>query len=149
MSPGMTRSSRMGGFGFGHAAPRFTPTPRNRIYQPPHGRFSVTPNNSGGSNITLTPDETVGVGTDADGNVTIAVNPKPAENGNDTDNGLGRAARRGLYGAVDRLMVSSNSDGSITIHPTGPDNVLQVTGDEAMGQVVVTEIEPVDHVPAA
>jgi len=28
-------------------------------------------------------------------------------------------------------MVSDNSDGSVTISPTGTDNVLQVTGDPA------------------
>jgi hypothetical protein len=141
MSPGMTRSSSRGGFGFGHATPRFTRTPQNRTYQPPHGRFSVSPNDAGGSKITLDENETVSVGTDASGKVTITVNPKPAENGN--GNGLGqRALRRSLFGhGVDKMAVSANSDGSVTIRPEG-DASLQVVGDPLSGAVTVVEIEP-------
>jgi hypothetical protein len=140
MSPGMTRSSSRGGFGFGHASPRFTPTPHHRLYQPPHGRFSVSPNNAGGSNIALDENETVSVGTDADGAVTITVNPKPGES---DGNGLGqRSMRRGLPGrSVDKMAVSANSDGSVTIRPEG-DASLQVVGDPLSGAVTVVEIEP-------
>jgi hypothetical protein len=143
MSPGMMTSRNRGGFqtffprAAGHRSN--SPTPSNRTYHSPHGRFAVAPNTDGGSNITLTEDETVSVGTDADGAVTITVNPKPAENGN----GLGqRSIRRGLPGrSVDKMAVSTNSDGSVVIRPEG-DAALQIVGDPLSGAVTVVEIEP-------
>jgi hypothetical protein len=81
----------------------------------------------------------VSVRTDVDGAVTITVNPKPPENG--AGNGLGNGARS-LFGRVaDKMAVSSNSDGSVTIRPEG-DAALQIVGDPLSGAVTVVEIEP-------
>jgi hypothetical protein len=112
-------------------------------YFPPRQRFSVTPNAGGGSAITLDENETVSIGTDAEGAVTITVNPKPPENGNGNGNGARRLpARRGLFGrAHDKMAVSTNSDGSILIRPEG-DASLQLVGDPLSGAVTVVEIVP-------
>jgi hypothetical protein len=142
MSPGPLTSRQHGGHGFGsrfhgHSYGRIAP-PTSRSYSAARQRFSVTPNDGGGSTITLDENETVSVGTDADGAVTISVDPKP-ENGR---NGIAKGARRGLFGRVaDKMAVSSNSDGSVTIRPEG-DAVLQIVGDPLSGAIPVVELEP-------
>jgi hypothetical protein len=51
-------------------------------------------------------------------------------------------ARRGLFGRVaDKMAVSSNSDGSVTIRPEG-DASLQILGDPLSGAISVVEIVP-------
>jgi hypothetical protein len=125
--------------------------------QPP--RFYVDEDGRGH----LEPGDRVVFEVGSDGNVSVAVENGDKENGGN-GNGVevsrrsfgwfGRrhtplGTRQGVPRQVDKLTVSQNSDGTLTIHPTTEDGVLQVTGDPAMGQVVVTEIEPVDNVPAA
>jgi len=139
MSPGMMTSRNRGGFQHG-TRQHFSPAPAPRTFAASRPKFAVSPNDAGGSTITPDENETVSVGTDADGAVTITLNPKPAENRN--GNGLGRAARRGLFGhGADKMAVSANSDGSVTIRPEG-DAALQVVGDPLSGAVTVVEIEP-------
>ena len=157
MSPGLLSSSHRGGLTFQHGGGRgfgrHAPPSRSRTYFSPRQRFSVSPGEGGGTQIILDEDERVTVGVNEDGAVEIEVGKKP-ENANGNGNGVEVGKRRGLFGRRaalsqrQRLMVSENSDGSVTVTPTGTDNVLQVTGDPAMNQVVVTEIEPVENVPA-
>jgi hypothetical protein len=152
MAPGPLTSRNHGGHGFG---PRFhgqgygrIAPPPQRTYFPPQQRFSVAPNATGGTDIALTEDETVLIGTDPEtGAVTISVNPKPTENGAENGNDVlpvnGRTHHsRGLAGRhVDKMAVSANSDGSVTIRPEG-DAALQVVGDPMSGAVTVVEIIP-------
>jgi hypothetical protein len=148
MSPGPLTSRQHGGHGFGprfhgHGYGRIAP-PAPRTHFAERQRFNVATSADGGSTITLDENETVTVGTDVDGAVTITVNPKPPENGNGLGNGTREMpARRSLFGrTVDRMAVSSNSDGSVTIRPEG-DAALQIVGDPLSGAVTVVEIEPV------
>lgn len=60
---------------------------------------------------------------------------------------LGFATRQAAP-PVEKMRVLQNVDGSITITPSGEDNVLQVTGDPDAGQVVVTENQALPNVPA-
>ena len=143
MSPGMMTSKSRGGFQHGSRQQHFaaTPTSAPRIFAASRPKFAVSPNDSGGSNISLTPDKTVTIGVDADGAVTITVGPKPAENAN--GNGLGqRSMRRGLPGgSVDKMAVSTSNDGSVVVRPEG-DAVLRIVGDPLSGAITVVEIEP-------
>jgi hypothetical protein len=157
MSPGPLTSRQHGGHGFG---PRFhgygygriaPPAPRQHVAQHTtqftgtHQRFSV----GGDGKITLDPGESLVVDVDEDGGVRIGVKPPEAENGNGRlpANGNGNRVeqlgkRHGLFGRVaDKMAVSSNSDGSITIRPEG-DAVLQIVGDPLSGAITVVEIVP-------
>ena len=154
MSPGMMTSRNHGGFGprfHGHGYGRIAP-PTPRTYFPPHQRFSVNPNATGGTSVTLDETESMLVGTDENGAVTITIGQKPEPgNGNGAGPGNGNgtpqapqqlAARRSLYGRVaTKMTITSNTDGEVVISP-GPDGTLQIIGDPETDVVAVVELVP-------
>ena len=107
--------------------------------------------------FTLAPDERLTVGQDEDGNVTVSTEPANVAETEETEPAVeieierpaavtaGRnIAPRQMArpaGLRERLAVTNNPDGSVTISPDAGNDVV-VSGDPAAGRVVVTE-EPV------
>jgi hypothetical protein len=145
MSPGPLSSAHRGGFSFQHGGGRHAggnygqrfgaPNP-GRAYGPQpsaRGRFYVDDDG-----IVLEPGDTLTVTVDDEGDATVTVT-----GADDGGNGNGEESkRRGLFSRrLDKMAVSSNSDGTITIRPEG-DASLQLIGDPLSGAIVVVEIEP-------
>ena len=116
MSPGPLTSSTRGGLSFQHGgsrnfnhghrtAPfygtRQAPHSVGRIYGAARQRFSVAPNDAGGSTLTLSEDEVVTVGTNEDGSVTIAIDPK-SEPEPEPENGEGNDAADMEFDVIQR-----------------------------------------------
>jgi hypothetical protein len=152
MSPGPLTSRQHGGHGFGlrfhgHGFGRIAPPARNRTYYSSQQRFSVQPDEGGGSNITLDEGESVSIASDpVTGAVTITI-AKPSANGNG-GNGNGTppvpeqqlSARRTLYGrTTNKMTIASNVDGEVVITP-GPDGSLQVIGDPTTDVIAIVEL---------
>lgn len=114
--------------------------------------YTATHENCGG---VLTPCDRIVLEADEEGGVTIALegngnSEEAAEERRGKSSGggyLGFATRQAAP-PVEKMRVLQNGDGSITITPSGEDNVLQVTDDPHAGQVVVTENQPLPNVPA-
>jgi hypothetical protein len=144
MSPGPLTTAHRGGIHFQHGARhRFAPLPHNGSTFAPRQRFGVSPSEGGGSTITLTPDEQVTVSTDADGNVAISIDAKPAEEPVETGPqgaaARSRPAHRRLLPQRQKMSVATAPDGTVTITPDNG-NQLLVLGDPAMGEVDVVEV---------
>lgn len=103
----------------------------------------------------LTPCDRIVLEADEEGSVTIALegngnSEEAAEERRGKSSGggyLGFATRQAAP-PVEKMRVLQNGDGSITITPSGEDNVLQVTDDPDAEQAVVTENQPLPNVPA-
>lgn len=146
MAPGPMTSRNQGGhnrggnshFGARHHGRIAVPTGRN--YVAPQSRFMIEPNSSGGNTITLTEDEVVSIGADANGDVTVEVNPTDSNSGNRGRNFAGRVA--------ERMTVAVSANGSVVLTPDSG-STLHLTGDPSSGAVSVVEVPEDTDLPTS
>jgi hypothetical protein len=149
MSPGPLTSHTRGGLNFQHGggrsfghrnAPfygtREAPLPVNRALFGGRQKFTVSPNDAGGSTITLTEDEVVSVGTNDEGGVEITIGAKPEPEAETNGNGNGNGTQQ--RGLRRKMALMGNPDGSLTVEPEpGYSLVVLCDADE---MVVVGEV---------
>lgn len=168
MAPGPLTAASRGGFGFGHqhrggnygrvfSAPNTSRT-YGTTYGPGSGaqqpqRLYLDDSGRG----TLEAGDKLTVEIDDDGNTIVevsgtdnsdmveeveeAVEPDNGTNGNGNGEEEESRSRAWSFGRRDKMAISSNSDGTVTIRPEG-DASLQIVGDPLSGAITVIEVEP-------
>lgn len=143
---GPLTSSTRGGFGFRNTSASFNRAPlqTGRAYQAPGRnfgspqRFAVETNPNGGTDLVLSENEEVTVGTNSDGEVVINVSDK------DEESTLGR--RSGGFGQRNKMSTAVSDDGVLVLRPN-EGSTLHIVGDATSGSVSIVELPSETELP--
>lgn len=118
-------------FGRNYAAPG------HAAFAGQRNRFSIGTDDTGRPNVALDDGESATVVVGADGSVTISVSKPPAAPPAPTNGEAAFRTARGRH--VQRVVTTSNADGSVLITPDG-DEVLTITDTGSTSGLVVVEV---------